>query len=46
MSAAAAESFDAHLAIEDGPTRLTYAELFAEGRTFAARPGGVRRRPG
>ena len=36
MSAVAAESFDAHLAIEDGPTRLTYAELFAEGRTFAA----------
>src|ERR1039457_2669071 len=36
MAAVAADSFDAHLAIEDGPTRLTYAELFAEGRTFAA----------
>jgi HIP---CoA ligase len=36
MSAAAAESFSAHLAIEDGPTRLTFAQLFEEARTFAA----------
>jgi HIP---CoA ligase len=36
MSAAAAESFSTHLAIEDGPTRLTFAQLFQEARTFAA----------
>ena len=36
MSAAAAETFGAHLAIEDGSTRLTFAELFQEARTFAA----------
>ena len=34
ISAAAAEPFGAHLAVEDGPTRLTYAELFQEARTF------------
>jgi acyl-CoA synthetase (AMP-forming)/AMP-acid ligase II len=36
MSAAAAETFGAHLAVEDGSTQLTYAQLFEEARTFAA----------
>ncbi len=36
MSAAAAGTFGARLAVEDGSTRLTYGELFQEARTFAA----------
>jgi HIP---CoA ligase len=36
MAAAAADRFAAHTAIEDGATRLTYAELFEAGREFGA----------
>ena len=34
--AATAERFGAHLAISDGDTQLTYAELLDRSRTFAA----------
>jgi HIP---CoA ligase len=36
MAAASAEAFGTHTAIEDGPTRLTYGELFDQARTFGA----------
>jgi acyl-CoA synthetase (AMP-forming)/AMP-acid ligase II len=36
ITAAAAAQFGPQLAIEDGTTRLTYAELAADARTFAA----------
>jgi acyl-CoA synthetase (AMP-forming)/AMP-acid ligase II len=36
MAAGAAERLGSHPAIEDGETRLTFAELFDEARTFAA----------
>jgi HIP---CoA ligase len=36
MSAAAADRFGDRLAIEDGPTRLTFAELFDHARSFGA----------
>jgi acyl-CoA synthetase (AMP-forming)/AMP-acid ligase II len=36
ISAAAAARFAEHIAIEDGTTRLTYAELAEEARTFGA----------
>ena len=36
IAAAAADRFGGRSAIEDGPIRLTYAELLDEARTFAA----------
>ena len=36
VAAAAAEQFADRMAIEDGGTRLTYAELAEEARTFGA----------
>jgi acyl-CoA synthetase (AMP-forming)/AMP-acid ligase II len=35
MAAGAAQQFPDHVALEDGPIRLTFAELLAEARTFA-----------
>jgi acyl-CoA synthetase (AMP-forming)/AMP-acid ligase II len=46
MSAAAAETFGARLAVEDVSTRLTYAELFQEARTCAAALVGSGVEPG
>jgi acyl-CoA synthetase (AMP-forming)/AMP-acid ligase II len=36
LLAAAADRFDGCLALEDGPTRRTYAELFDDARSFGA----------
>ncbi len=46
MSAAAADRFANHLALEDGTTRLNYAELFQQARTFGAALGSVGVEPG
>jgi acyl-CoA synthetase (AMP-forming)/AMP-acid ligase II len=46
MSAAAAARFADHIAVEDGPTRLTFAELFGEARSFGAALGATGVEPG
>ena len=46
MTAAAAERFGDQLAIVDGETRLSFAELFEHARTFGAALGASGIRPG
>ena len=45
MTAAAADRFGEQLAVVDGDTHLSYAELLEQARTFGGRARGLGHRP-